>query len=440
MNKNSKSSNNVQTEKKDIKKFNRRNFMKLSAGAGTGLVLGSLTNFGTPGKKSVAYARDLFVKELDNSPIEVSADFKRMDQKNICFSRQYWDPEFMKELKAHVGKGKTQDTTGFRQYDKALDSAAWGLERFRTGSCNAGNGDPNIGLFAHEGAIAEQKYQFESPEQASEMVKKAATFLRASMVGIADYDERWTYSKFYGRVSGESTPGEFPFKPKSVIAMAIEMDYETTKCSPSHLAGASTGLGYSDMVEVTHNVATFVRQMGYNAIPAGNDSALSVPIAVQAGLGEAGRLGLLITPRFGPRVRLCKVFTDMPLKADKPISFGVKEFCEVCMKCADNCPSGAISKEKQLDFNDSYNVSTLTGVKKWSADGEKCLAFWREIGASCSNCIASCPYNKLEEWHHDLAKIATVTPGLRNVARSLDELFGYGKVFNEKPMRDFWEK
>ena len=52
----------------------------------------------------------------------------------------------------------------------------------------------------------------------------------------------------------------------------------------------------------------------------------SIPIAIDAGLGELGRNGLLVTPKYGPRVRLAKILTNMPLVPDSPIRFGVTEF------------------------------------------------------------------------------------------------------------------
>ena len=58
---------------------------------------------------------------------------------------------------------------------------------------------------------------------------------------------------------------------------------------PRPIAGAATGLGYSRMIEVAVKMAEFVRNLGYNAIPMGNDTALSHPLAVDAGLGELGR-------------------------------------------------------------------------------------------------------------------------------------------------------
>ena len=70
------------------------------------------------------------------------------------------------------------------------------------------------------------------------------------------------------------------------------------------------------------------------AVASMNDSALAIPLAVQAGLGEVGRHSLLITREYGPRLRLGKSFTDMPLEIDEPVRLGVKEFCDICQRCS----------------------------------------------------------------------------------------------------------
>jgi len=66
-----------------------------------------------------------------------------------------------------------------------------------------------------------------------------------------------------------------------------------------------------------------VINLGYRAVATMNDTALAIPYALKAGLGEYGRHGLLITKEFGPRVRIGKIFTDLPLAYDRPTSFGV---------------------------------------------------------------------------------------------------------------------
>jgi len=119
--------------------------------------------------------------------------------------------------------------------------------------------------------------------------------------------------------------------------------------------------------------ARFIRGLGYKAIPCGNDTALSIPLAIDAGLGELGRNGLLITPEFGPRVRLSKVFTDLSLVPDEPIEFGVVEFCEKCETCARYCPSQAIIYGERT--TQPHNISNnMAGQLKWPVNVDRC--FW----------------------------------------------------------------
>ena len=127
-----------------------------------------------------------------------------------------------------------------------------------------------------------------------------------------------------------------------------------------------------------------------------NSTALSIPLAIDAGLGELGRLGQLITPEWGPHVRIDKVLTNLPLIPDKPITFGVTAYCEDCGICAQECPSGAISPDKQRSFEPppSAGRGGNPGALKWYIDGKKCSRWWVESGAPCSNCMNVCPYTQ----------------------------------------------
>ena len=119
---------------------------------------------------------------------------------------------------------------------------------------------------------------------------------------------------------------------------------------------------------------------------------MSIPVAIDAGLGELGRNGLLITPQYGPRVRLCKIFTDLVLEPDKPIDFGVKEFCKECKLCAEHCETDAISVDDEPSFEVACR-SNNPGALKWYVNAERCYLYWCENGTDCSTCIKVCPYN-----------------------------------------------
>lgn len=66
-------------------------------------------------------------------------------------------------------------------------------------------------------------------------------------------------------------------------------------------------------------------------------------IAVEAGLGWIGRNNLLVTEKFGSRVRFASVLTDMPLKTQAPLN----KDCGGCKACISECPAGAIKMERE---------------------------------------------------------------------------------------------
>jgi len=80
------------------------------------------------------------------------------------------------------------------------------------------------------------------------------------------------------------------------------------------------------------------------------------------------------------------VSTDMPLEYDKPIDFGLQNFCENCNKCARECPAGAITAGPKKMFN---------GYEIWKSDSQKCTTYriTTEGGAMCGRCMKTCPWN-----------------------------------------------
>ena len=67
--------------------------------------------------------------------------------------------------------------------------------------------------------------------------------------------------------------------------------------------------------------------------------------AVVCGLGSIGMHGKIISPKYGPFLRLVFIITDMPLELDKPFE---DNLCDKCGKCLTACPGKAIS-EKGVD-------------------------------------------------------------------------------------------
>jgi reductive dehalogenase len=365
-------------------------------------------------------------------------EVERFDQKNDIFKRIRWD------LKVEFGKKyyglvmPKEDKPGYTHWDMAFKNAAWWVELGFAQSVWAGK----MGLLAWD---AKQwgdskpptglKFTVDDPEKVTKKFKKVAKFFGADLVGVCELDRRWVYSHSYNIRTKEYASVKIPEECKYALVTAVEMDYEAMKCSPNYIQGAAGGLGYSEEAFTAGLLAQFIRALGYKALPQGNDTSCGIPLGIDAGLGELSRSGLLITPEFGPRVRISKIFTDLPLVPDKPIEFGVWDFCTICRKCVINCPSRAIIDGEPT--TEIHNISNREGLLRWPINAEKCLGFWAAQG-SCSNCIRVCPFNKPSGLLHTLVKWGVRHTGwLHSLFLWGDDLFGYGKQIKAE---QFWDE
>lgn len=116
----------------------------------------------------------------------------------------------------------------------------------------------------------------------------------------------------------------------------------------------------------------------------GNYLVIAPVVAQDAGLGEIGRHGLLLTPEFGGRQRLGVVTTDLDLIPDEVLDFNLKDFCDHCGRCIRTCPGKAIPKDKKL----------IDGVMRYQIDQESCYTRWRSLGTDCGICLSSCPVSQ----------------------------------------------
>ncbi|MBW1803033.1 MAG: reductive dehalogenase, partial [Deltaproteobacteria bacterium] len=261
----------------------------------------------------------------------------------------------------------------------------------------------------------------------------------ADMVGICKLDRRWIYSTSFDLGSGEYNPQEIPEAFEYAVVMGFGEDYEMLKYAPTYIADAETSLGYSRMAITNAYVSKFIKTLGHKAMSCStNTIGITIPMAIQAGLGQLGRNGLLITPKFGPAVRISKVLTSLPLIPDRPIDFGVREFCTVCEICADKCPGGAIMHGERT--TEARNESNSPGVLKWPIDAEKCMGQWSRIRKPCTVCISVCPFNKPDSRFHAMVKwFVAHMRWADGFYVKMDRLFGYGQPADPKGFWDNWE-
>lgn len=284
-----------------------------------------------------------------------------------------------------------------------------------------------------------------SKEEAAKVVRKAAQYYGAETVGFTKLDERWLYSH-----TSNGTPINvrdvekpiinddeivIPESYKYAIVMTVPMEFIENNYAPTPIE-VTSNMGYARMHVLAGTVAEFIRGLGWNAIPMGNDTALSVPMAAQAGLGHVGRNGRLITWEKGPLVRICKIYTDMPLPQSPQAPGGIIEFCDACEKCAEKCPSQSIPLGPRT-YN-PVNESNNPGPLKWYCDEQSCFDQWHEVTTGCSVCFRVCSFTKKKALSHDIVKwFIRNVPILNKFWVWSDDLMGYGKMGDP---RKYWDK
>ena len=189
-----------------------------------------------------------------------------------------------------------------------------------------------------ETPVAPHQVEITDVRKMSAEIKRIARFFGADLCGITAIDERWLYSARVDTRDMSETPNTLPDNITSVIVLGHQMDQDLVSTYPSALAGAATGREYSHEATIVMQLAAYIRNLGYEAVPSMNDTSLVIPYALKAGLGEYARNQMVITPEFGPRLRFSKIFTSLPLEHDRPRQLGVKQYCDQCTKCADACP------------------------------------------------------------------------------------------------------
>lgn len=112
-------------------------------------------------------------------------------------------------------------------------------------------------------------------------------------------------------------------------------------------------------------------------------------MAKAAGLGWQGKSLLLVTPKYGPRVRLATLLTNAPLEADPMLP----NRCGTCRRCQEACPAAAIKGGSWEDHPqtraEALDLSRC--LEKVNEDFAKRPEIGKPI---CGICIRVCPWGK----------------------------------------------
>ena len=343
---------------------------------------------------------------------------KRIDERDTMFSRNELIPgteDYINYYKNNPEKEKPDNL--FRSKPGLLSEGTTQYNPFNFASADASFDTVAEFKKAVDGPVAEKQIQSD-PEEITQYLKSWAKKLGAVDTGITVLQEYHLYS-FGGRAERRNKPVKK--RHRFALAFTVEMDREMMMTAPASTVIMESAQQYLEAGRIAMQIASFIRKTGYEARAHidGNYEVVCPLVARDAGLGELGRMGLLMTPKLGPRVRIGVVTTNLPLVTDTPLNdYSFIDFCIQCKKCADACPSKAIS------FEDIQNID---GIERWQINQEQCFNYWSIIGTDCGRCVAVCPFSHPDNFLHNIVRtgIKQSAP-FRKIALKLDDVI-YGR-------------
>src|SRR6056297_4090235 len=220
----------------------------------------------------------------------------------------------------------------------------------------------------------------------TEEIKKRIFYFGADMVGITEVKPEHLYTH---RGRPQDVWGQIvDYNATHAIVFAVEMDEGMINRAPGVESGIEGVKSYVNVAMIGLWISYYIRSFGYEARTHmdGNYLAMVQKMAVDAGLGQIGKSGLVLTRKFGPRIRLGAVTTNLQLLTDEKDDMDVEKFCMKCMRCVEKCPSKAIPEGCR---------TLVDGQMEWPAIiPERCYMVWSRMGTDCSICMAECPFNE----------------------------------------------
>jgi len=263
----------------------------------------------------------------------------------------------------------------------------------------------------------------DDPAIVSRHIKSMGYFVGADIVGICELPQWAVYSH-------DMQGNTVECNHKYAICIVVDQGRETMDASNGNdrISAAQSGRGYAMCGFIGNILASYIRMLGYPArLNYLRDyQVLVTPLLLLSGIGELSRANIVLNPFLGLRFKASVVTTDLPLETDKPVDFGLQDFCNKCQKCSVECPSRSISMGEKVIRN---------GYENWEFNSETCTRyrFGNPSGNSCGRCIKVCPWNKPEGWTHDLVRwMIEHTPSMNSLIIKMDDIWGYGKPNMDK--------
>ncbi|MDW7673322.1 MAG: reductive dehalogenase [Bacillota bacterium] len=439
--------------------LNRREFMKALGltGAGVALTAGmtpEMVEATANNKPGEAVSKYWWVKNVDKPTTEIDWNaVKRYNEWETLrgSGTDYMGADRVKQLgdiyKEKAKKWELEGKPGYTTKDHAL-RAATGYR---------GNLAPSF-LGAQKAQTPQERGmpRYEgTPEENSRIVRAALRHMGAMSVGFVELEDATTKKLIYNEDPApskkkilfqdvdmgyeEDDKAVIPNKARWVIVYSIQMDGDTMRSCPTPLGAQTTGLSYTRLWLSLNQLQEFIRGLGYTAYGPTRSNGLGIypAFGVMAGLGEMSRTNRLVTPEYGPMVRLTMVVTDLPLAPTKPIDFGLHNFCKTCKICAELCPPRALSFDTEPSWK-PVGPWNNAGHRAWFEHSVHCRNYQRgEAGTNCGICFSVCPYNKSDEASiHELWKATAAKTGAFNGTISKMDRAVYDSFKNPE---DWWK-
>lgn len=223
--------------------------------------------------------------------------------------------------------------------------------------------------------------------------KKMLSEWGADLIGIASlHNVEWSFNSTLIK--------RFPYGISLAVRLSNEIVEGIEVDNPTPIYAFHYGIVNNFLDFLAIRTTNYLQKEGYRALPIPSSQIINEDkllgeishrtIAEQAGLGWRGKSQLLITPEFGPRVRLVTILTNGQFsQLDEPL----ENNCGSCRACEKACPVGAIKQEVSL----KEIASRDTGFHV-----ERCDDYLWEISANpqindriCGVCMKVCPKGKI---------------------------------------------
>ena len=253
-----------------------------------------------------------------------------------------------------------------------------------------------------------------TPEENLSILRAALHYFGAPRAGGIELDEhtkrlfddgKWVWEDIDKGFMDAKKVYHIPNKCKYLVVWYTKQEYTQARYGIGEvgddnrampLGYASNRHAYSHAPAVNIKAMTFVKALGYQAYSARFMAGMqaNVPLGIFSGLAEQGRTAYSLSPDHGLSLRYMDyVLTDLPIAPSKPIDAGLVNFCKVCARCADVCPTNSVTKDNDISW-EPVGPFNRTGFKGWHMNIQTCWDFGSP--GNCCVCQTACPFNHPE--------------------------------------------